>query len=256
MLHDELAHSLAQHLQNDNRMVWEDIPAGCAGNVRPDVYTIDKSFTSPNPISYEVKVSMSDFRSDVTKAKWHAYKRFSYGVVFAVPKGLITKNDLPNGCGLITYNGAGIWRTVKKPTLQPCEIDSDILLKLLMSGYGRMSRPKLIQPRDFAKYKHMDKLRKKFGEDIGKKLQLIEEYPQKKRELKALKAELSQVLDIEEERWCFTRDIKYKIEQIRIMACETERKKKISEDLEGLKEMVNIQVDRVITKYTEETNDQ
>lgn len=79
--HDDLAHNLAQHLQQEARMVWENIPAGCAGNVRPDVYTLQKSFSSPNPITYEVKVSLSDFRSDVTTAKWKAYLRFSYGVV-------------------------------------------------------------------------------------------------------------------------------------------------------------------------------
>ena len=92
LTHDELANSLAIHLMNENRMVWEDIPVGKVHSVRPDVLTIEKSYSSPNPISYEIKVSVSDFRSDVTKAKWKAYLDFSYGVIFAVPKGLIKKS--------------------------------------------------------------------------------------------------------------------------------------------------------------------
>lgn len=103
--HDELANNLATHLMSVDRMVWEDIPVGKSGSVRPDVLTIQKSFASPNPISYEIKVSVSDFRSDVTSAKWKNYLDFSYGVIFAVPKGLIKKSDIPNGCGLMQFNG-------------------------------------------------------------------------------------------------------------------------------------------------------
>ena len=251
LTHDDLAHTLAQHLQSESRMVWENIPAGCAGNVRPDVYTLEKSFSSPNPITYEVKVSLSDFRSDVTKAKWKAYLRFSYGVVFAVPKGLITKNDLPQGCGLITYNGAGIWRTVKKPTLHPCQIDSDVLLKLLMGGADRMTQAKPIQNRDFDQWQHMDALREKFGKNIAEKLSLIEEYPDMKKELKALKSELSEIFGTDIDRWNFVREIQYKIKQLRIMANETERKKAIAGELEKLKSSLEHSIDRITEEYTE-----
>ena len=199
MDHDELAHSLAQHLQCESKMVWEDIPAGMMGEVRPDVYTLQKSFSSPNPITYEVKVSVSDFRSDITTAKWKNYMRFSYGVVFAVPKGLITKKDLPTGCGLMTYNGAGIWHTVKKPTLHPCTIPSELLLKLLMSGEERRTQPVYIQPREFEIYKHMDTLRKKFGKNIAEKISLIEEYPEMKKELKAARVELAELFNLRED---------------------------------------------------------
>lgn len=250
LTHDELAHSLAQHLQSDSRMVWEDIPAGMAGEVRPDVYTIQKSFANPNPITYEVKVSVADFRSDVTKAKWKAYLRFSYGVVFAVPKGLITKKDLPDSCGLITYSGTGIWHTVKRPTLNPCKIDSDILLKLLMGGAERMTQSKPIQNRDFNKWKHTNKLREKFGKDIAEKIAVISEYPAMKKELKSLKKELSNVLGVEVDRWNFANEIKYKIDEIRIMADETERKKAIAKDLEKLKSSIIGDINRSIQEYT------
>lgn len=247
--HDDLAHSLAQHLQQEARMVWENIPAGCAGNVRPDVYTLQKSFSSPNPITYEVKVSLSDFRSDVTTAKWKTYLRFSYGVVFAVPKGLIEKKDLPTGCGLITYNGAGIWRMVKKPTLHPCQIDSDVLLKLLMGGAKRMTQPKYIQPREFDNWKHWDTLRDKWGKDIAEKISLIKEYPQMKKELKALKSELAEMLDLDIDGWNFIDSAQHRIKKIRIMANETDRKKAIAQELEKLKTVLGADIDRLVHEY-------
>lgn len=66
LAHDQLADNLAQHLLRDDRIVWTDIPTGRQGSCRPDVYTIQKSYTQPNPTSYEIKVS---FRSDVTSGK-------------------------------------------------------------------------------------------------------------------------------------------------------------------------------------------
>ena len=249
--HDELAHSLALHLKDDARMVWEDIPAGPSGSVRPDVYTMQKSFTNPNPITYEVKVSVSDFRSDVTKAKWKAYLDFSYGVVFAVPKGLITKRDLPNGCGLIQYNDKGIWHTIKKPTLSPCVIASDVLLKLLMGESERMTLAKPIENRDFEKWQHHETLRKKFGQNISEKISLIGDYPKMKKELEILKQELAKVLDISDSNhFNFERDAKYRIDKLKVMANETERKQAIATQLEGLKEQMSRQINRITSQYT------
>lgn len=244
--HDELAHNLAQHLKNESRMVWENIPAGMAGSVRPDVYTIEKSFSNPNPITYEVKVSFSDFRSDVTSAKWKSYLNFSYGVVFAVPRGLVTKKDIPNGCGLITYNGDGIWHTVKKPIMHPCRLDGDIMLKLLIGGAERMTKANPIKNRDFDTYKHMEELRNKFGKNIAEKIALIEDYPRMKKELTLIKKELGNILGVDIDRWCFEGDCKYAIEKIKIMSDETERKAAIAKDLEKLKGSIFGAIDRTI----------
>lgn len=247
--HDDLAHKLAQHLDCSSRMVWENIPAGMSGSVRPDVYTLEKSFSSPNPITYEVKVSVSDFRSDVTSGKWKEYLNFSYGVVFAVPKGLITKNDIPNGCGLITYNGEGLWHTAKKPTLNPCEIPCHVLLKLMMCGEERRTQFKPIQPRQFDKWKHMETLSKKFGKDIGEKINFIEEYPDMKKELIAIKKELSSILDVEIDRWCFIKDCQYKIDQIKKMADESGRKRLISDRLDSLNKSINNEILKIQNEY-------
>ena len=251
--HDELAHNLAQHLKAEDRMVWENVPAGPSGSVRPDVLVMRKSFTQPNPITYEVKVSLSDFRSDVTKAKWKAYLDFSYGVVFAVPKGLVTKNDLPDGCGLITYNGEGMWHTVKKPTLSPCTIDSNVLLKLLMGGEKRMSQAKPIQPREFDRWKHNDTLRRKFGDDIGEKLALIDKYPSMKMQLHNLKTEISEALGMSDtSSFNFISNAQYKIKQLRALADEKARKKLIAEDLIRAKHQMDLRFIRLVNDLAPE----
>ena len=102
MTHNDLAASLAGHLLGDGRMVWCDMQLGPLPSPRPDVYTIDKSYRHPKPTAYEVKVSVADFRSDVTSGKWQVYRRFAGAVYFAVPAGLASPSDVPDGCGLYT----------------------------------------------------------------------------------------------------------------------------------------------------------
>jgi len=249
LTHDELANNLAIHLINENRMVWEDIPVGKVHSVRPDVLTIEKSYSSPNPISYEIKVSVSDFRSDVTKAKWKAYLDFSYGVIFAVPKGLIKKSDVPNGCGLITFNGQS-WNTVKKPTLHPTKLNDELLLKLLISGNERETKKPIIKNRDFDQHVHHETLRKKFGKEFRSKIAMLEGYPEKKKELRSLKKELAVLFNLDVDKWCFEREVKYHIDELKVMADESERKAKIAHEIIDLKVSVSNSLDRIINKYT------
>lgn len=251
--HDELASSLARHLMQDNRMVWEDIPVGCSGSIRPDVLTIEKSFANPNPISYEIKVSVSDFRSDVTSGKWMGYLDFSSAVVFAVPKGLITKNDLPNGCGLMTFNGE-FWNTVKRPTLSPSNLNNELLLKLLISGNERQTNKYQVKNRDFNEHEHHEKLRKKFGDDLRSKLYFLSGYEKRKQELAGLKDELINILDlnIDNEKWSVERDIKYAIGEIRKNTDKSLMKKSVAKEIAELQASVSKQMARFIEEYTKE----
>jgi hypothetical protein len=136
MTHDDLARSLADHLRGPDRMVWCDIQLGPAGSVRPDVYTLCKSFVRPSPMAYEVKVSQSDFRADVTTGKWQSYLAYATGVYFACEAGLFSKADVPEHCGLIVLRD-GRWRAAKKPVLQSVRIPEDALLKLVIDGVER-----------------------------------------------------------------------------------------------------------------------
>lgn len=168
--HDELAHDLAQSLRvNPEHIVWENMQMGPSGSIRPDVYLLKKRYSTFAPVTYEVKVSVSDFRSDVTSGKWQGYLKFSSGVIFAVPAGLINKADVPAGCGLIVRHDE-VWRTVKRPTMQVIEtLPHEAWMKLVIDGIERA-----VKQRDEPRLRHapnswtvQQMLRKKVGGEIA-----------------------------------------------------------------------------------------
>jgi hypothetical protein len=134
--HDALALDLASHLAGPEQMIWQNMQLGPAGSPRPDVFAVSRRYCRPNPTSYECKISKPDFRADITTGKWRSYLDFSWAVVFAAPDGLISKEDLPEMCGLILRK-ANTWRLAKKPTIVPRPINQDAFLKLLIDGVSR-----------------------------------------------------------------------------------------------------------------------
>lgn len=134
--HDALAESLAGHLRGPDRMTWCDLQLGPSGSPRPDVYAIYKSFRSPSPTAYECKVSVADFRADVTSGKWQTYLAFASGVYFACEAGLFGKADVPDHCGLMLLKD-GKWRAAKRATLRQVTIPQNALLKLIIDGVER-----------------------------------------------------------------------------------------------------------------------
>lgn len=167
MRHDELIIRLADYLSGiSGRMMWTDMQLGPSGSPRPDVFAMDKSFMHPKPVAYEVKVSLSDFRSDVTKGKWQSYLEFAGAVIFVVPKGLIMKNDVPNGCGLMTYNPeTDTFASVKKPTLHPVTLPQRVMLKLLIDGVDRVHQ--VNRRRMLDEYEIEARIRKALGDEVA-----------------------------------------------------------------------------------------
>lgn len=165
--HNDLADDLARHLRGStDRVIWTDMQLGPSGSPRPDVYSIPKSYAKFVPVAYEVKISVADFRSDATSGKWQKYLKYSAGVVFAVPKGLITKADVPKTCGLMTRNDDG-WVTVKAPTLQRCEtLPHEAWMKLVIDGIERARR---LDPeaRSLNTWFTKDKIRARYGEELA-----------------------------------------------------------------------------------------
>lgn len=168
--HNELQEDLAAHIRaNSDRLAWTNMPMGSVGNCRPDVFAIPKSFANFKPIIYEIKVSVSDFRSDITSGKWQSYLKYACGVIFAVPAGLITKADVPVGCGLIVRNQDS-WRMAKSPTMQYLEtLPKELWIKLLIDGIERQSAL-LRQSSNFSEYSAREKIKHKYGERIAKLL--------------------------------------------------------------------------------------
>ncbi|WDZ97958.1 MmcB family DNA repair protein [Herbaspirillum sp. WKF16] len=167
--HDALAEDLAQHLRGKTeRLIWTDMQLGPAGSPRPDVYSVPFSYSRFQPLAYECKVSVADFRADITKGKWTDYLRFACAVIFAVPEGLITKADLPAGCGLIVRSAAG-WRTLKGPTMRPLEnLPLDAWIKLLIDGLPRQLA--LLRESNANTYSMNLDIRERLGEQVGQLL--------------------------------------------------------------------------------------
>ena len=164
--HDDLMMDLAGHLRGPDVMVWTDMQLGPSGSPRPDVYTLRKSYSKPMPTAFEVKVSRSDLRSDTTSGKWQSYMKYAGSVTFAVPDGLCTVAEIPDGCGLIVRKDA-VWRYARRPTIQRITLPMDACMKLLIDGAARISRPVEPQPRRAELWKLNESIRKKFGEAVA-----------------------------------------------------------------------------------------
>ncbi|GFM29227.1 MmcB family DNA repair protein [Novosphingobium sp. PY1] len=165
--HDDLAADLAQHLLSDKRMVWTDMQLGPSGSARPDVYTLERSYSRPLPTAYECKISRSDLRSDTTSGKWQKYLQFAGAVIFAVPEGLCTPAELPTGCGLIVRKDK-VWRHIRKATRQPVTLPMDACMKLLIDGVSRSVQRTIPQPREIKLWTEHEAVRKKFGSAVAK----------------------------------------------------------------------------------------
>jgi hypothetical protein len=164
--HDALAADLAGYLRGTrDRMVWTDMQMGPVGSPRPDVYSLAKSYSSFLPLAYEVKISVADFRRDVTAGKWQSYLKYAAGVIFAAPAGLLKKEDIPAGCGLLVRSDAG-WRAQRGPTLRAIDnMPRDAWMKLLIDGINRQHVQ--LEPRAFDRWIAVEKLAKKYGKEFG-----------------------------------------------------------------------------------------
>ena len=165
--HDELLADLAGHLNAADRMIWTDMQLGPSGSPRPDIYVLQKSYSKPQPTAYEIKVSRSDLRSDTTSGKWQAYLKYAGAVVFAVPDGLCSPDEIPAGCGLIVRK-AQVWRNVRKPVRQAiAALPMDVSMKLLIDGVARCFESRLPTPRRLELWVEHAAVRKKFGAEVA-----------------------------------------------------------------------------------------
>lgn len=142
--HDALAADLADHLRGMSKpaMVWLDMQLGPAGSMRPDVFTMERTYTALNTRAFEVKVSRSDFLADATAGKAQGYRSVAGALAFAAPKGLLKREEIPDGCGLIERGESG-WRWARKPVMSRIEtLPTKVWLKLLMDGIERVHDPR------------------------------------------------------------------------------------------------------------------
>lgn len=112
--HDGLAADLAEKYVIKDEMVWQNVTLGAGwGSPRADVFVLPKTY-SAKPTIYEVKVSRSDYLSDVNSGKYKRYLDHCFGFLFAAPKEMLDPQEIPDVCGLIE-RGPKAWRTAKQP---------------------------------------------------------------------------------------------------------------------------------------------
>lgn len=171
--HNDLAADLATHLRGYARpaMIWRDMQLGPQGSARPDVYTVDPTYKALRAVAYEIKISRADFARDVQAGKALGYFAYAGAVVFATPKSLIKRDELPAGCGLIERNET-TWRWSKKPTINPLTtLPFEAWMKLLMDGTKRDEGGGVLPvERRADEWKQQDRARKLLGEDLGRLL--------------------------------------------------------------------------------------
>lgn len=218
--HDGLQADLAAHLRaGGERWVWCNIVLGDGG--RPDCFTFrPSSYAAQEMISYEVKISKEDLRSDLTSGRWQRYLPFSQGVTFALPQGLAGKKDIPPECGLIVRSERG-WRHARKPKLTSAKMSPVDFMRLLSARpQWQIAATSRFAEGSWVFEEEMKKARLKAGhqiaEDIAKYLRAPEEaraiidktqrkakkirewVAQEQKELTAQRAELAKILGVTE----------------------------------------------------------
>ncbi len=163
--HDELLGDLALHLAQQGRMVFCDRLIGAAGSQRPDILSINKSYTRWNPRVYEIKVRRADFLNDINSGKWQGYLGVG-AVVFAVPHGLIKRTELPDRAGLIVRSDSG-WRYQRKPAAVVLDsFEFKTWMALLMHLHTAAGQARIEPRREI--FTKAAEGRSEWGEEIGK----------------------------------------------------------------------------------------
>lgn len=134
-----------------------------------DGLAITKSYTKPNIIGYEIKVSRSDFLQD---NKWHLYLQYCNEFFFVVPKGMVKKEELPENVGLIYYDpDTTNLRTVKKALWRQIEEPVGVYKYIIFSKLEHDRLPFYEDRAEYAKDYLEDKVKKQYvGNALGTKL--------------------------------------------------------------------------------------
>lgn len=134
-----------------------------------DGLAITKSYTKPNIIGYEIKVSRSDFLQD---NKWHLYLQYCNEFFFVVPKGLVKKDELPENVGLIYYDpDTSNLRTVKKALYRQIEEPVGVYKYIIFSKLEEDRIPFYEDKAEYARDYLKDQKDKKYiGSILGSKM--------------------------------------------------------------------------------------
>lgn len=147
------------------------------GLLKFDGLAIRKSYTQPCITIYEIKVSRGDFLQD---PKWHLYLQYCNEFYFVVPKGLVKKEEIPEGSsGLIYYDPEkGTLKTVRKALWRKIDEPIGVYKYIIYSRLDPDRIPFYESKAEYAKAYLEDRATKRsIGYSLGSKLaKKIEQY--------------------------------------------------------------------------------
>lgn len=124
-----------------------------------DAIAIKKSWTRPCITIYEIKIDRQDFLAD---EKFSEYRRHCHRFNFVCPRGLISADEVSNGCGLITFNTeTGALKTTKKSVFQDNPLPTKIFYYILMSRLESDRHPFFSSQREYYERLVQEKEQKK-----------------------------------------------------------------------------------------------
>lgn len=201
--HNELAEDLAIAKSS----FYLDVPLGSVwlapygkGVPRADLVEIKPSYTRFCVSIYEVKVSRSDFLSDINSGKWRGYLPHCHRFYFATPAGLVDKREIPEEAGWIVRGERG-WKTMKVAPVQQVEVPKETLLSLL---FAKQRTRHTKQHRDLIGYRYSyswerDDLYKTLGKELGDALRNKDEYERQKKKYERQKKKYEHIINQIEE---------------------------------------------------------
>lgn len=94
-----------------------------------DGVAVRKTWSPPEIVGVEIKVSRSDFLGDT---KWPGYLDLCHRFYFACPRGMVKKEEVDLKAGLIEISPSGVARTTRKAPFRAVELDPTLLLYLVL----------------------------------------------------------------------------------------------------------------------------
>jgi hypothetical protein len=187
---------LAEDLANIKGTPFLDLPLGSVFLMdcqRADVIEVKPSYTRFCVSIYEVKISRSDFMSDIRSGKWRGYLEHCHRFYFAVSQGVAQKCDVPPEAGLIVRGETG-WSTVKAAPARDVIVPDYTLMSMIFMkerfAHSGQHRERLKQ---LLGYSHShDHLLKSLGKKLGDALRNYDEYQTSKSNFEYWKEEIKQ----------------------------------------------------------------
>lgn len=147
--HDDLAKLICDFYSEKGYAGWCnvsmdcDIEDGSVKVVRPDVLLIKKTYNKEkiDPVVVEVKVSRSDFLSDISKIdKRNAYRTISSRLYYLAPRGVINIEKDLLGCdsdiGVIEYDCDSGFDVVREAKKRKANLSERQILSLLIKTHS------------------------------------------------------------------------------------------------------------------------